>query len=306
LGAHRKNQRRLGVTSTVKMAVVPKRWSRQRQNCYCSRCPSEIERNLELYDLSLQAVVDGMHNPKVAELDLDIRNLVLFDRAATAKHMGSIFILDQNGKLLLDSRQQQSAQEDYVNKDYFRAHMRDAQPERYISQPWIGKNGEHLIAISRPIIDPDGSFQGVVVGTIRLSYFHDLFRKLKLNDKDALFLVRDGTMIMRTPFDVEVIGRDVRSSALTKQMSGANEGSFNATGSIDRTERLYAYKQVNGYPLTVGYGQALGALYQNLRNEAWRLGLIICLVCVLNVGLVVFLARACCRRRSAPMRAGKV
>ena len=260
---------------------------------------SEIERNLELYDLSLQAVVDGMHNPKVAILDPDIRNLVLFDRAATAKHLGSIFILDQNGKLLLDSRQQQSAQEDYVNKDYFRAHMRDAQPKRYISQPWIGKNGEHLIAISRPIIDPDGSFQGVVVGTIRLSYFHDIFRKLKLNDKDALFLVRDGTMVMRFPFDVEVIGRDVRSSTLTKQMSGAKEGSFNATGSIDGTERLYAYKQVNGYPLTIGYGQALGVLHQNLRNEAWRLGLIICLVCVLNVGLVVFLARALKKRGQA-------
>jgi diguanylate cyclase (GGDEF)-like protein len=260
---------------------------------------SEIERNLELYDLSLQAVVDGMHNPKVALVDPDIRHLILFDRAATAKHLGSIFILDQSGKVLLDSRQQQSTPDDHVNKDYFRAHMRDTQPERYISQPWIGKNGEHLIAISRPIIDPDGSFQGVVVGTIRLTYFHDIFRKLKLNDKDALFLVRDGTMVMRFPFDIEVIGRDVRSSALTKQMSSAKEGSFNATGSIDGMERLYAYKQANGYPLTIGYGQALGVLYQNLWSEAWRLGLIICLVCFLNIGLVVFLARALKKRGQA-------
>ena len=61
---------------------------------------SEIERNLELYDLSLQAVVDGMKLPEFSEFSPKVRNLVLFDRASTAKDMGSIFVLDQTGKVI--------------------------------------------------------------------------------------------------------------------------------------------------------------------------------------------------------------
>ncbi|WP_408151462.1 hypothetical protein [Caballeronia glebae] len=43
----------------------------------------DIERNFELYALSLQAVVDGMNNPHILALPRDLRRLVLFDRAAT-------------------------------------------------------------------------------------------------------------------------------------------------------------------------------------------------------------------------------
>src|SRR5205807_9153562 len=76
---------------------------------------SEIERNLELYDLSLQAVVHGMSLPKVSQVDPEIRQLVLFDRSATAKHMGAIFVLDQNGTLIVDSRTPQPAPENHSN-----------------------------------------------------------------------------------------------------------------------------------------------------------------------------------------------
>jgi hypothetical protein len=61
---------------------------------------SEIDRNLELYDLSLQAVVDGMKLPALTELSPEMRQLVLFDRAATAKDMGSIFVLGPDGTVV--------------------------------------------------------------------------------------------------------------------------------------------------------------------------------------------------------------
>jgi hypothetical protein len=56
---------------------------------------SEIDRNLELYDLSLQAVGDGIKLPESSRISPELRQLLLFDRAATAKDMGSIFVLDK-------------------------------------------------------------------------------------------------------------------------------------------------------------------------------------------------------------------
>src|ERR1700736_4667067 len=65
---------------------------------------SEIDRNIELYDLSLQAVVDGIKLPEINKIAPELRQVVLFDRAATAKDMGSILVLDSRGTITLDSR----------------------------------------------------------------------------------------------------------------------------------------------------------------------------------------------------------
>jgi hypothetical protein len=60
------------------------------------------ERNIELYDLSLQAVIDNFRKPELDELSPEFRHLVLFDRAATAKYLGSILVLDPHGAVVLD------------------------------------------------------------------------------------------------------------------------------------------------------------------------------------------------------------
>ena len=42
--------------------------------------------NIESFDLSLQAVVDNLKLPGIDRIDPDLRQLVLFDRSATARH----------------------------------------------------------------------------------------------------------------------------------------------------------------------------------------------------------------------------
>src|SRR4051812_27828121 len=44
----------------------------------------DIARNIELYDLSLRAVVDGLKRPEVMEASPELRHMILFDRAASA------------------------------------------------------------------------------------------------------------------------------------------------------------------------------------------------------------------------------
>lgn len=96
---------------------------------------SDIERNLELYDLSLQAVVDGMKLQALSRIGPELRQLVLFDRAATAKDMGSIFVLDKDGIVILDSRVLTPQPENHSQDDYFIVHERYANAGRYLSRP---------------------------------------------------------------------------------------------------------------------------------------------------------------------------
>ena len=83
---------------------------------------SEIERNIELYDLSLQAVVDGIKLPELNKITPELRQVVLFDRAATAKDMGSIQVLDDRGTVTLDSRSLAPGKKNFAGSDFFQVH----------------------------------------------------------------------------------------------------------------------------------------------------------------------------------------
>src|SRR5471030_2864746 len=64
----------------------------------------DIARNVELYELSLQAVVERVADPQVMALAPKLRSKVLFDRAASGKYLGSIFVINERGDIVMDSR----------------------------------------------------------------------------------------------------------------------------------------------------------------------------------------------------------
>ncbi|MCQ4384199.1 hypothetical protein NO136_20240, partial [Clostridioides difficile] len=64
----------------------------------------DIERNIEIYPLSLQAVVEGENDPEVVKLPMPLRRQVLVDRATTAKYLGGIYVLDAKGDIEVDGK----------------------------------------------------------------------------------------------------------------------------------------------------------------------------------------------------------
>jgi diguanylate cyclase (GGDEF)-like protein len=261
---------------------------------------SDIERNLELYDLSLQAVVDGMKLTSLSRLGPELRQLVLFDRAATAKDMGSIFVLDKNGVVILDSRVLTPQPENHSRSDYFIVHEESANAGLYVSSPWEDSNGEEFIAISRRLSNADGSFSGAVVGTLHLTYFRNLFDKVSLGDRDILLLVRqDGTIVMRTPFSQSMIGRNLAASQIFRRIVSNPAASFEDTARLDGVTRLYVSRSVGEYPLFITYGLSLNAVYAGWYQKVWRIGLLMFVLCATNIALIAFLAGALKRRAEA-------
>src|SRR6058998_333766 len=64
---------------------------------------ADIGRNIELYDLSLRAVASNLVMPELKNVSKEIRHLILFDHAATAKHFGAIQVFDARGQLTIDA-----------------------------------------------------------------------------------------------------------------------------------------------------------------------------------------------------------
>ena len=58
---------------------------------------TDISRNIEVYDLSLRNVASNLVTPEINNVSKEIRHLILFDHAATARHFGVIQVFDAQG-----------------------------------------------------------------------------------------------------------------------------------------------------------------------------------------------------------------
>ncbi len=273
--------------------------ARQMLENLASGIEADISRNIELYDLSLRAVVSNMIMPEIKDVSKPILHLILFDHAATAKHFGAIQVFDTRGQLTIDASSLDPRPENRADEEYFQVHRDDPNVGLFISKPGLHR-GAYSIVLSRRISGEDGSFLGVVVGAIRFSYFHALFDRLNLGDGDTITVLRrDRTIIMRRPFDLDVIGKNVTTLATSwgrdKFESG---GSFAGPGPVDATPRLFVRRDTSG-PLYVVVGKPLEAIFSLWLTEVTRLGAIMGGLILFVLATALFLAREIGRRAAA-------
>ena len=276
-----------------------------RVNAYnvVSAIGADISRNVETYDLSLQAVVEGLELPNLYVLPPETRQLLLFDRAATAHGLGSILVLDENGTVSLDSRSETPAKTNYAYADFFTAHLKKSDLGLYVSRPVTMPDGERVIGVSRRLNTEFGDFAGVVVGVMKLAYFQDLFRRPSRYEQDALSLVRvDGTVLMRLPYDEALIGRNIGETDTFQRIKNTASGSFEAVAALDGTRRLYVFQHQAPLPFILTYGIATDRLHGEWFRRVGYLGAIVFVLCLTNFGLIYWLTTSL-RRRNVAERA---
>ncbi len=272
--------------------------ARQSLENLASGIDADIDRNVELYDLSLRDVANDMVMPEINLVSKPVRQLILFDHAATAKHFGAIQVFDARGRLSIDASSLDPLPEDRSDEEYFKIHRERPDAGLFISRPML-HHGAYSIVLSRRITGQDGQFLGVVAGSIRFSYFHDLFGRLQLGPNDTITVFRqDGTVIMRTPFDLDFIGKNLGNLPIMKQVmtepSGAQSAIFWSTGQ----PRLYVWRD-STRPLVVVVGKPWEDIYSLWRKEAIRIGTIMSVLIVFVLGVTLFLAHEIGRRAAA-------
>ncbi|CAG9273501.1 Diguanylate cyclase [Paraburkholderia unamae] len=261
----------------------------------------DTARNFDVYALSLQAVVDAINDPRLAALPPDIRQNVLFDRSATAKNLGAIFVTDAAGAVVFDSRAVPPRELNVADRDYFTAQRDSPHVGLYLSRPFIPRDGpaNATIGLSRRLSNPDGSFAGVVVGTMRLDYFRQLFSGVDIGRDGAVALtLADGTLLMRSPYDPALIGQNVAESALYRQFGHTQSSGFFAVGPLDGVRRWFAIRRVGGYPLVFTVAVAAEDIYREWRVRAWIIGTLTAVLDASLIALAVMFTRQL-RRRGA-------
>jgi len=272
--------------------------ARQTLENLASTIDADISRNVELYDQSLRAVASSMAAPEINDVGKPIQHLILFHHAAMAKHFGAIQVFDAEGRLIVDASTLDPVPENRGDEEFFLAHRDRPDAGLFISRPTLHR-GSYSIVLSRRITSRDGSFLGVVAGSIRFSYFHELFERLNIGPNDGVTVLRhDATVIMRRPFDLDLIGKNLRDIPGVMRALSEPSGWYSGSGALDGVHRLLVWRD-GTQPLVVLVGKPWQDILTVWRTEATRIGGTMLSLISFVLAVTLYLAREISRRANA-------
>ncbi|RYB02539.1 diguanylate cyclase domain-containing protein [Lichenibacterium ramalinae] len=260
----------------------------------------DIARSLETYDLSMQAVADGVAEPELPRLSPRLQDMVLYDRSALGRDLGALLVVDATGKVLRSSLPA-AVGTDVAGRDFFVAQRDAADRGLFVGAPFRrGSEGEEVVGLSRRLHTPDGSFAGIVAGTIRLSYFRDLFSKADIGPHGAITLVRrDGICLMRMPSATSCFGRSFAASPNFRAYIAGGSALFTGTAANDGVRRIYDFGTVGDLPLVLSVALAEDDVFAPWRAKAMALAVALTTLCAAAAMLGFALSRQIRRTAAA-------
>jgi len=250
---------------------------------------SDLARNVEIYDLSLQEIVHRSQEPTVWHLPDALRRTVLFDRATLAAYLGGAYVIDEHGVLKATQEGPVNKDARFDDRDYFVAHQRNPKAGLFVSHPFQSRLREHELsfALSRRIDARDGSFAGVALLAVRIAYLQRLLDKVNTGrDGTAFILLEDGTVLARKPYLESMIGTDVDRYPQYAVVHSGTAGSFIDDSPIDHVRRIFSYAHVPDTPLIVIVAPAVDDVLAPWRKRSalaggltFMLGAVVVLVC---------------------------
>ena len=230
--------------------------------------------SLDSYDKSLEGVVREVSRPEVWALPPELRTRVVFDSSLRARGAGDVLVLDAQGSVVMESGSLAPRRVNLADRDYFLAFREHGKQGPFFGKPVLSRvTGLYILPISRAYFQPDGSFAGVVVGGIPLSFFNELFGSLDLGPNSGVNLFRqDGVVISRFPYGDADVGKTIAGTPNLLRFQTEGSGSFVGKAALDGAERLYTFRTVGNYPLIVNVAQATETIAAKWTRNAQVLG----------------------------------
>jgi PAS domain S-box-containing protein len=124
-----------------------------------------------------------------------------------------------------------------------------------------------MIPIARRLEHPGGGFAGIVAARVRIEYFADFYRDVRLEPGAVVtLLLRDGSLLLREPAVPQAFGGNFASIRATLQAQG--ERPARITSPIDGAERFAAMRALDDYPVDVMVARDVASALAPWRRQA--------------------------------------
>ncbi|WP_159627650.1 GGDEF domain-containing protein [Massilia puerhi] len=197
----------------------------------------------------------------------------------TTPELHGIFVYAADGRWLASSLSG-TRQGDNSDRAYFKHHRAHRSRDIYVGHPVRSRStGVWVLPISRRLDNPDGSFAGVALVTLKVNFFERIYDELDVGKTGTVLLaLEDGTVIYRRPFDDRMIGTNLAGGAIFQAIKQNRVGSDFLVARIDNIERLYSYRRVDDFAFVIAVGQTKDELLGPWKRFSLLIGVAVLLI----------------------------
>jgi len=242
----------------------------------------QTARSVQGVDIVLRDVQDLIASLHVATPDdfkrvLATRSVYDFlrSRADRLPQADNVSLIASDGERINYSIAWPTVPSNLSDREYLRHFNQQQDPLLFISQPLISR-ATHVwtIILAREVIGSDGRFLGLVIASMPLQEFRDLYASINLPENEAFALLRhDGTVLVRHPDPVSHIGARMPASSRWYSMVAAGGGHYQSPGYFDDEARLIAVRPLRAYGLVLDVGIPVRVALAHWRYMAAVIGL---------------------------------
>ncbi|WP_052285988.1 sensor domain-containing diguanylate cyclase [Azorhizobium caulinodans] len=224
-------------------------------------------------------------------------------RTQRGRELEGIAITDPGGRILLSSYSDVPADFTVDDRDYFVVHRDNPSAGLYVSLVLRNRfTGEPGIMVSIGRRAPDGTFLGIMLALVRLSYLDSLLDGGRLGPEGALSLWRsDGALVLRNRVSgghEDPQGRAISPTYLA-QILNTHHGTFDAALPPGTPVRRHTFVHVADAPLIVSASIPVSEIYSRWSHRALAMVLVTSLAVSAIMALTVLFRRELLRRAEA-------
>jgi signal transduction histidine kinase len=247
---------------------------------YARALKEHAERTFSEVDLVIQTAVQQIETRgglnKLHQADLEKLVITL---SSDIPQIGSLAVADATGRMISLSIPSPDELPSVADRKYFKHHKNNRSRALFISPPFKSRiTGKWRFALSRRITTPSGRFAGVVIATIEISYFENLYLSVVANKNGRFSLAStDGDYLVLVPSTEEVYKNAKKTAAFFRKMVKTTPAQtyHNKRSNIAHEYRIVSYNRLDKYPVVAIMSFGRDEAVAEWRSSAIKRGLTI-------------------------------
>jgi diguanylate cyclase (GGDEF)-like protein len=223
-------------------------------------------------DIVLLGLLERLEHDGQTGPGLERTHDLMIARVRSLPQLSGLFVYDEKGRWIVNSQQVLETRFNNADRDYFIYHRDHRSEKPFIGQPVKSKsNGQWILTISRRINKMDGSFGGVVLGTIDLAFLQRFYERFDIGQEGAIMLGNlNGTILHRRPLMSDTVGKSLDNSPLFQEhIRHRTSGDLEIQSAQDGILRIHSFQHLSDYPLFINVAMSKAEILADWRHHVW-------------------------------------
>jgi len=243
---------------------------------------AQVESAMKTTSMTLANVAERVEHDGTSPAALARLQAHLVELTHTTPELHGIFVYGEDGAWQATSLDQPFVANN-ADRAYFQYHREHPGRDIHVAHPVRSRSSNiWVLPVSRRIDHADGSFAGVVLVTLKVNFFEQIYDDLDVGRTGTVLLaLADGTVVYRRPFDEKIIGTNLSHGVVFQAIRNKSAGAEFLTATVDKIERLYSYRRVDRFPFVIAVGRTKDELLGDWKRSSLLIGAVTLLIAAL-------------------------